>query len=52
MDDARGKALVQRVVRERDPDFGRFAVEEVRLVKSTLTPAGPEYEPVETFPLG
>jgi 2'-5' RNA ligase len=51
MDDARGKELVQRVVRERDPEFGRFAVEDVRFVKSTLTPDGPEYETIETFSL-
>ncbi|MFD1570893.1 RNA 2',3'-cyclic phosphodiesterase [Halorubrum laminariae] len=52
MDDARGKDLVQRIVRERDPEFGRFGVDEVELVRSTLTPDGPEYETVETFPLG
>jgi len=51
MDDARGKELVQRVVRERDPEFGRFAADDVRLVKSTLTSEGPEYETVATFPL-
>jgi 2'-5' RNA ligase len=51
MDDARGKELVQRVVRERDPEFGRFTVEDVRLVESTLTSAGPEYETVATFSL-
>jgi len=52
MSDARGKALVQRVVRERDPEFGRFGVDEVRLMESTLTPDGPEYETVATFALG
>jgi 2'-5' RNA ligase len=51
MDDARGKELVQRVVRERDPEFGRFRVDDVRLVESTLTPDGPEYETIETFSL-
>ena len=52
MNDARGKQLVQRVVRDRDPAFGRFTVEQVRLVESTVTPDGPEYETVATFPLG
>ncbi|MFC7325137.1 RNA 2',3'-cyclic phosphodiesterase [Halorubrum rutilum] len=51
MDDARGKGLVQRVVRGRDPRFGRFTVDDVRLVESTLTPDGPEYETIETFSL-
>ena len=51
MDDARGKDLVQRIVRERAPEFGRFTVEDVLLVESTLTPDGPEYETVATFPL-
>lgn len=51
MDDARGKELVQEVVRETDPTIGRFRVEEVRLKESTLTPEGPEYETVEAFEL-
>lgn len=51
MSDARGKELVQEVVRERDPDIGRFEVAEIRLTKSTLTASGPVYETVETFPL-
>ena len=51
MDDARGKELVQRLVRDRDPQFGRFTVADVRLVESTLTPDGPEYETVATFSL-
>jgi 2'-5' RNA ligase len=46
MDDARGKALVQRVVRDRDPDVGRFRVEELRLKRSTLTDDGPTYDTV------
>ncbi|MFB6131351.1 MAG: RNA 2',3'-cyclic phosphodiesterase [Salinigranum sp.] len=51
MDDARGKELVQRVVRERDPTVGSFTVEEVRLKESTLTPEGPRYDTVARFPL-
>ena len=44
MGDARGKGLVQRVVRETDPDLGAFRVEEISLTESTLTNDGPEYE--------
>lgn len=52
LNDPRGTELVQAVVRERDPDLGAFDVGEIRLTESTLTPNGPVYEPVETFPLG
>lgn len=52
MNDARGKELVQRVVRERRAEIGRFEVTEVRLVASTLTSEGPTYETVATIPLG
>ena len=51
MDDARGKAVVQQAVRERDPDIGRFEVGTVRLVKSTLTSDGPVYETLASFEL-
>ncbi|MFA1609633.1 RNA 2',3'-cyclic phosphodiesterase [Halobellus rubicundus] len=51
MDDARGKALVQDVVRDADPDLGAFTVEEIRLKESTLRDDGPEYETVASFPL-
>ncbi|WP_049985607.1 RNA 2',3'-cyclic phosphodiesterase [Halobellus rufus] len=51
MDDARGKDLVQRIVRETDPDLGSFEVGEIRLKESTLTADGPEYETVTSFPL-
>ena len=51
MDDARGKELVQRVVRETDPDLGSFRVSEVRLTESTLTDAGPEYGTVRAIEL-
>ncbi|SFF77630.1 2'-5' RNA ligase [Halopelagius inordinatus] len=46
MDDARGKELVRRVVRETDPDVGTFRVEEIRLKESTLTNEGPRYDTV------
>ena len=51
MDDARGKELVQRVVREEDPTVGSFEVAQVRLKESTLTDAGPVYETVTRFSL-
>jgi 2'-5' RNA ligase len=51
MDDARGKELVQEAVRNRDPDIGRFEVDAVRLVSSTLTSDGPVYETVASFAL-
>jgi 2'-5' RNA ligase len=49
MNDARGKELVQEAVRNRDPDIGRFEVDAVRLVSSTLTSDGPAYETVASF---
>ena len=49
MNDARGKKLVQDVVREREPDIGQFTVDAFRLTQSTLTADGPVYETVETF---
>ncbi|MDZ5810675.1 RNA 2',3'-cyclic phosphodiesterase [Halorubrum sp. AD140] len=52
MRDARGKELVREVVRERHPEIGRFTVDAVRLVSSTLTSEGPEYETVASFSLG
>ncbi|MFC5133203.1 MULTISPECIES: RNA 2',3'-cyclic phosphodiesterase [Haloferacaceae] len=52
MDDARGKDLVQRVVREERPEIGSFTVEEVALIESTLTDEGPIYEPIRRFALG
>lgn len=51
MDDARGKDLVQRRLREDDPTLGGFEVDEVRLTESTLTEDGPEYETVARIPL-
>ncbi len=46
MTDARGKQVVRRLVRERDPTIGRFEVTEIRLTESTLTADGPVYETV------
>ena len=51
MDNAAAKEDVQHAIRERDPDVGRLAVEELRLTESTLTADGPEYRAVERFGL-
>ncbi|WP_415379920.1 RNA 2',3'-cyclic phosphodiesterase [Halosimplex sp. TS25] len=51
MEHAGGKEQVQETVRERDPDVGTLAVEEIRLKESALGPDGPSYETVERFPL-
>jgi len=51
MNDARGKDIVRRAVRERDPDIGRFEADAVRLVSSTLTDDGPVYEAVASIEL-
>ena len=51
MDHAAAKEDVQRYVREEDPEVGTRRVEELRLVESTLTSEGPEYETVERFEL-
>jgi 2'-5' RNA ligase len=52
MSHAGGKALVQQVLRERDPEVGTTTVEEVRLTETELGPDGPEYSTVARFPLG
>ena len=49
IDHAAAKAAVQRAVRERNPEVGRLAVDELRLTESTLTADGPEYRAVERF---
>ena len=51
MDHAGGKELVQRVVREADPDVGRLQVDEIRLTESVLREDGPEYSTVESVSL-
>jgi 2'-5' RNA ligase len=51
MNHAGAKETVQEAVRSRRPEAGTLAVEELRLTRSTLTPAGPEYETLERFGL-
>jgi len=52
MNHAGGKELVQRVLRERDPEVGSMRVGEVRLTESVLGPEGPAYSTVARFPIG
>ena len=51
MEHAGGKALVQDIVREREPTIGESQVESVRLTESSLTADGPVYSTVERFPI-
>lgn len=51
MDDARGKAGVQALLDERDPDVGSFRAEAVHLIESVLDGDGPRYRTVERAPL-
>ncbi|WP_435155655.1 RNA 2',3'-cyclic phosphodiesterase [Haladaptatus sp. DFWS20] len=51
MQHAGGKELVQKHVRELEPEIGEMEVEEIRLTKSELTAEGPEYSTVSAFRL-
>ncbi|MEF8829175.1 MAG: RNA 2',3'-cyclic phosphodiesterase, partial [Haloarcula sp.] len=51
MDHAGGKATVQNVVENDDPDVGRLQVEEIRLKESELGSDGPTYRTVESVSL-
>lgn len=51
VDHAGGKELVQREVREGDPDVGTLPVDEIRLTESVLGPDGPRYETVAAVAL-
>jgi 2'-5' RNA ligase len=51
MDTAEGKAHVQDVLRNRDPDIGSRHVSAVHLTESTLMPDGPEYKTVSAIEL-
>ena len=52
VENATGAEAVRDTLDATDPEVGSFAVDEIRLVESTLTASGPEYEVVERFPLG
>ena len=51
MKHAGGKDRVQELVRERTPELGETTVDAISLTESTLTPGGPAYETVASFPL-
>ena len=51
VENATGAEAVRDALDAEAPEVGTFAVDEVRLVESTLTASGPEYAVVERFPL-
>jgi 2'-5' RNA ligase len=51
MDDARSKARVQELVRERDPTLGTMRVSQLRLTESDLGTDGPTYSTVSRIGL-
>jgi len=51
VENATGADAVRDALDAEAPEVGTFGVDEVRLVKSTLTASGPEYEVVKRFPL-
>ena len=51
VESATGAEAVRDALDATDPEVGTFSVDEIRLVKSTLTASGPEYEVVERFTL-
>jgi 2'-5' RNA ligase len=51
VENATGADAIRDALDAEAPKVGTFGVDEVRLVKSTLTSSGPEYEAVERFPL-
>jgi RNA 2',3'-cyclic 3'-phosphodiesterase len=46
------KELIEKVKQKEHINIGSFKVNEIVLFKSTLTPSGPVYEPIERFRLG
>jgi 2'-5' RNA ligase len=46
------RALAEQIAAKADEPFGRQTVASIILFKSTLTPKGPIYETIESFPLG
>jgi 2'-5' RNA ligase len=52
VENATGAEAVRDALDADDPEIGSFAVDEIRLVESTLTADGPEYEVVRKFELG
>ena len=52
VENATGADAVRDALDTEQPEIGTFTVDEVRLVKSTLTASGPEYDTVREFRLG
>lgn len=51
VENATGADAVRDALDAEDPEIGSFSVDEIRLVESTLTASGPEYDAVEEFGL-
>lgn len=51
VENATGAEAVRRALDAEEPEVGAFSVDEIRLVESTLTPSGPEYDAVRVFGL-
>jgi len=52
VENAAGAEAVRDALDDGDPTVGSLVVDEIRLLKSTLTASGPEYETVREFELG
>ncbi|GAA0725079.1 2'-5' RNA ligase [Halorubrum trapanicum] len=52
VENAAGAEAVRDALDGEEPEIGSFSVDEIRLVKSTLTESGPEYAVVREFGLG
>ncbi|ELZ54411.1 MULTISPECIES: RNA 2',3'-cyclic phosphodiesterase [Halorubrum] len=51
VENATGADAVRDALDAEDPAVGTFSVGEIRLIESTLTPSGPEYDAVRVFGL-
>jgi len=51
VENATGADAVRDALDAEGPEVGTFSVDEIRLVESTLTPSGPEYDAVRKFGL-
>jgi len=51
VENATGAEAVRRALDAEDPEVGTVSVDEIRLIESTLTPSGPEYDAVREFRL-
>ncbi|VTT86769.1 2'-5' RNA ligase [Halorubrum sp. DM2] len=51
VENATGAEAVRSALDAEEPEVGTFSVGEIRLIESTLTPSGPEYDVVRAFGL-